>query len=70
MAIMSRQEAGRKGADALNKDLLKKSAAAKKAAATRKRKNPDEFKIMGQKGGRHSHIGSHKDMQRDTQKDH
>ncbi len=51
--VMSRQEAGRRGAEALNKNPAKKAAAARKAAATRKRRNPDEFRIMGQKRRKH-----------------
>lgn len=43
---MTRSEAGRLGAIALNSDPEKKSRAAKKAAAKRKSINPDTFKEM------------------------
>jgi len=48
---MSRSEAGRLGARALNQDPQKKSLAAKKAADTRKKVNPNVFREMGAKGG-------------------
>jgi hypothetical protein len=51
MANMSRSEAGRLGARALNLDPKKKSTAAKKAAETRKKDNPNIFREMGAKGG-------------------
>jgi hypothetical protein len=53
----SRSEAGRKGAEALNADQQKKSAASHKAAETRKQDNPNAFREMGQKGGSQSHGG-------------
>ncbi len=51
MANMSRSDAGKLGAKALNEDPQKKSAAAKKAAETRKKENPNVFREMGAKGG-------------------
>ncbi len=51
MSNMSRSEAGKLGAKALNQDPRKKSAAAKKAAETRKKENPNVFREMGAKGG-------------------
>jgi hypothetical protein len=49
---MSRVEAGRRGAEALNRDPQKKSAAAHKAAITRKeREGEDAFQRMGARGG-------------------
>jgi hypothetical protein len=47
MEKLTRSEAGKRGAEALNSDPHKKSAAAKKAAATRIAKNPNCFKDMG-----------------------
>lgn len=52
---MKRGVKARKGAEALNADPEKKSAAAQKAAETRKQEDPDAFKKMGEKGGSHSH---------------
>lgn len=46
-----KSERGRQGAEALNADPEKKSAAAQKAAETRKKENPDAFKEMGHEGG-------------------
>jgi hypothetical protein len=54
MTNISRSDAGRLGAKALNSDPQKKSAAARKAAETRKKENPNVFREMGAKGG-----GSH-----------
>ena len=52
MAKMSRVDAGRRGAEALNRDPQKKSAAAHKAAITRKiREGEDAFQKMGALGG-------------------
>ncbi|MDF2529279.1 MAG: hypothetical protein K0Q57_159 [Gammaproteobacteria bacterium] len=57
MATMSRSDAGRKGAEALNSDPQKKSAAAQKAAQTR---GHESFVEMGRKGGQSSHGGGRK----------
>ena len=54
---MSREEAGRKGAESLNADKEKKSAASQKAADTRKSKDPNAFREMGSKGGSESRGG-------------
>jgi general stress protein YciG len=54
---MSRSEAGRKGAQALNSDETKKSEAARKAAQTR---GHESFVEMGRKGGQSSHGGGRK----------
>lgn len=51
-------EKGRKGAEALNADSEKKSAAAKKAAETR---GHESLSAAGKKGGEHSHGGKSKD---------
>jgi hypothetical protein len=59
---MSRSEAGRLGARALNQDPQKKSAAAKKAADTRKKVNPNVFREMGARGG-----GAHGKGKKDDQ---
>jgi hypothetical protein len=56
-STMSRSDAGRRGAEALNSDPQKKSQAAKKAAETRKAHNPNAFREMGATGGAHSHGG-------------
>lgn len=42
---------GRQGAETLNADQQKKSAAAQKAADTRKKEDPQAFQKMGEKGG-------------------
>jgi hypothetical protein len=55
-----KSERGRKGAEALNADQEKKSAASHKAAETRKKEDPEAFQKMGQKGGSHSQGGSGK----------
>ena len=44
-------EKGRKGAEALNADPQKKSAAAQKAADTLKRENPEHFREISREGG-------------------
>jgi len=44
---MTRKEAGKLGALALNSDTYKKMAACKKAAETRKKLNPNVFSEMG-----------------------
>jgi general stress protein YciG len=46
---MTREEAGRKGAEALNADPSKKSEASRKAAETR---GHEAMAAMGQKGGK------------------
>jgi general stress protein YciG len=53
--MVTRSEAGRRGAQSLNSNPEKKRAAAKKAAETRKAHNPDAFREMGRLGGSHSH---------------
>lgn len=59
--VMSRSEAGRKGAQARHaKSPEEESRIAQKAAATRKANNPDAFREMGAKGGRSSHGGGRK----------
>jgi hypothetical protein len=58
---MSRSEAGRKGAEALNRDAGRKSEASRKAAQTRGR---ESLAQAGAKGGSHSHGGG-RSSQRD-----
>lgn len=54
-------EAGRKGAQARNRQgSTSRSEAAKKAAKTRKERDPEAFSKMGQKGGQRSHSGSNR----------
>lgn len=48
---MTRSEAGRLGAAALNSDPELKSEAARKAAQTRKAADPEAFAKMGKIGG-------------------
>lgn len=56
--VMSRSEAGRKGAQARHaKSSEEESRIAQKAAATRKANNPNAFREMGSKGGKSSHGG-------------
>jgi general stress protein YciG len=54
---MSRSEAGKKGAEALNSNPEKKSEASRKAAETR---GHESFVEMGRKGGQNSHGGGRK----------
>lgn len=54
---MSRSEAGRKGAEALNSNPEKKSEASRKAAQTR---GHESFVQMGREGGKNSHGGGRK----------
>lgn len=59
--VMSRSEAGRKGAEARHaKSPEEESRIAKKAAETRKANNPNAFREMGAKGGKSSHGGGRK----------
>jgi len=56
--VMSRSDAGRKGAQARHaKSPEEESRIAKKAAETRKASNPNAFREMGAKGGKTSHGG-------------
>jgi len=59
--VMSRSEAGRRGAEARHaKSPEEESRIAQKAAATRKANNPNAFREMGAKGGKTSHGGGRK----------
>jgi len=50
--MATRQEAGRKGAEARHAKSSRDDSPAKKAAATRKREDSSAFKKMGAKGGK------------------